>query len=100
MSEEELKFFAIRSRDGQWFRRKGYGGSGESWVDEITKARIFNKIGPARAQVSWWFNNYPSFGCPEIVVFSTQISEVIQEEKRILDKRNKAEKAAGIITIK
>jgi len=94
MASEELKFYAIRNRDGQWFRRKGYGGYGESWVEEITKARIFNKIGPARAQISWWFTNYPSFGCPEIVVFSTQISEVINEEKRVLDKQKTLEKAA------
>lgn len=96
----DLKFYAVRNKEGKWFRRKGYGGSGDSWVDEITKARIYNKIGTARAQISWWFTNYPSFGCPDLVVFSIQISAVINEEDRLLKKRAKKEKAAVITRLR
>jgi len=93
---DNLKFYAVRSQDGKWFRRKGLGGSGDSWVDELTKARIYNKPGPARAQISWWFSNYPSYGCPDLVVFTASISETINEEERLLKARTKQEKTTGI----
>ena len=54
MSDEiiqvDLTMYAIQSQDGKWFRAKGYGGAGNSWVDDIKNARIYGKPGPARAQ--------------------------------------------------
>ena len=99
LDPDTLNFYAIRSIDGKWFHRKGYGGSGDSWVEELSKARIYNKPGAARSQISWWFTNYPSFGCPELVVFTAKLSEaiVVNEEERIKKDREKKEKAAGIV---
>jgi hypothetical protein len=96
---DNLKFYAVRSRDGKWLRRKGIDGWGDSWVDELTKARIYNRPGPARAQISYWFSNYPSYGCPDLVVFTAGISEIINEEERLLKARAKQEKKAGIVRL-
>lgn len=91
-----LNFYAVRNRDGQWLRRKGYGGYGECWVDDLKSARIYNGPGGARGQVSWWYQNYPSYGCPELVIFTATITEVVNEADNIDKKKAKKEKAAGI----
>ena len=93
---DSLKFYAVRSKDGKWLRRKGYGGSGDCWVDELSKARVYNKIGPARGQANWWFKNYKSFGCPDIVVFTVTATEVINDEDRIAKQIKVKEKKAKI----
>ena len=67
---EELKFYAVRNREGQWFHRKGMSGAGEHWREDVEEARIYNKIGHARRQVTYFAENWPSFGVPEIVEFS------------------------------
>ena len=89
---DEFKVYAIRSKDGKWFRRKGCGGYGDSWVEELSKARIYNKSGPARAQSSWWFINYPQYGCPEVIVFTAKITEVINNEEQAQKRLEKKQK--------
>ena len=79
----ELNFYAVRSKDGKWLRSKGYGGGGESWVTDITKAKIYGKIGPARAQVTFWAKNYPDFGIPDIVHISTGKCHILDESDRV-----------------
>ena len=92
MIGEELEFFAVRNREGQWFHRKGYSGQGETWVEEVLQARIYTKIGPARAQVTFFAKNWPSFGVPEIAVFKLSESYVINEEERFKKQQEKEEK--------
>ncbi len=60
--DEELEFFAVRNREGQWFHRKGYSGYGETWREDVQEARIYNKIGHARAQGTYFARKWPSFG--------------------------------------
>ncbi len=97
---EDLEFFAVRNKDGQWFHRKGYSGSGETWREDVQEARIYNKIGPARAQVTYFAEKYPSFGVPEIVCFKVGEVTVINEEERLKKKQEKEERRAGIRRIK
>lgn len=49
----DLKFYAIRSKGGQWLRAKGYGGSGNNWVDDVIDAKLYLKLGTARRQISF-----------------------------------------------
>ena len=79
----DLKFYAVRSKDGKWLRAKGYSGSGESWVDNITNARIYPRIGPARTQVTFWTNNYPDFGIPDIIELQCNTGVVLNEDDRV-----------------
>jgi hypothetical protein len=92
----ELFFFAVRNKDGEWFRRKGYGGYGATWVDDIKSARIYNKAGYARAQIAYFAKNYPSYGVPDLVVFKATEYQVVDEQARIEEQRIKAEEKAGI----
>lgn len=80
---EELELYVVRNKDGKYFRSKGYGGYGNNWVDELKRARIYAKIGPARSQVSFWGTNYPQYGIPEIVVLTVSASKVLVEEDRV-----------------
>jgi hypothetical protein len=80
---DTLELYAVRNKKGQYLRSKGYGGYGPSWVDDLQKAKIYPKIGPARSQVTFWANNYPRYGTPEIVVLTVTASQVLNEEDRV-----------------
>lgn len=78
-----LKLYAVVSKDGKFFRAKGYGGGGNSWVDDINKAKIYAKIGPARSCVTWWTNNYPKYGIPDIMEMTIGEYVILDEAKRV-----------------
>lgn len=80
---DTLELYVVRNKQGKYFRSKGYGGYGSNWVDELKKAKIYPKIGPARSQVTFWANNYPDYGTPEIVVLTVTTSRVLNEEERV-----------------
>jgi hypothetical protein len=94
-----LTLYAVRSQDGKWFRRKGYGGYGASWVDDVEKARIYTKIGHAQTQVSWWSEHYPEYGVPDIVALHVTQQEVLDEKDRVEKaqlKRQQAKQASAL----
>jgi hypothetical protein len=80
---ETLELYIIRNAKGKYFHAKGYGGCGESWVDDIKNARIYAKIGPARSQVTFWATTYPQYGRPVILRMTATITEIMDEEERI-----------------
>jgi hypothetical protein len=90
---ETLEFYGVRNKEGKWFRAKGYGGYGETWVKELKKARIYNRIGPARAAVSYFANNFPKYGIPEIILFKCTEMVVLDETERVLKQKNRKELA-------
>jgi hypothetical protein len=92
MKKPQLELYAIRTKDGKWFHRKGYGGMGESWADDFEKARIYNKIGPARAVVTWFAKRWPEYGVPNLVRLVISKAELVDETERV-EKRNKKEAA-------
>lgn len=89
IKEEEipLNFYAVRSKDGKWFRSKGYDYSGmnskKSWVDNIVDAKIYAKPGPAKAQVTFWATNYPQFGVPDLVQITVGKCIYLDQEDRV-----------------
>lgn len=80
----DLELYVVVNADGKFMRAKGYGGYGESWVDDINKAKIYPKIGPARGRVTWWYTNYPEYGRPIILKLSVKKGEIIDEEDRVV----------------
>jgi hypothetical protein len=85
--------YAVRGSGGQWFRNKGYVGSGNSWTPEFSKARIYARLGPARSIVTYFATNYPTYGQPEIVSLLIDRIEVIDEGDRIAKLKIRREKA-------
>lgn len=89
---DTLELYVVRNKQGKYLRSKGYGGYGPSWVEDLQKAKIYPKIGPARSQVTFWANNYPGFGTPEIVVLTVTASQVLNEEERVKKAVNKSKR--------
>ena len=90
--EPLMTVYAVRNKDGEYFRAKGYGGSGDTWVDSLKKARIYPKPGPARAQVTFFANNWPEFGVPELVELRVTEVVVLNEDKRVKKSQYRKEK--------
>lgn len=91
--DEKLKLYAVRNKEGKWFRAKGQGGHGESWVDGLTTARIYGKIGPARATATFFSDpsRYPDYPPPDVVeLILAQVVAVDQKER--IDKVNSEKK--------
>lgn len=77
-----MKIYVIKSKDGKYFRAKGYNSyNSDSWVDDLDRARIYTKIGPAKSQVTFWYNNYPEYGCPDILEFELVNPTILDMEK-------------------
>jgi hypothetical protein len=87
--EVELELFVVRNQEGKWFRRKGYGGYGDNWVDDIKKARIYANIKGARTVVGYYANNWPQFGIPDIIRLDIKSGEALNEAERIKKARQK-----------
>jgi len=85
----DLAFYVVQNSEGKFFRRKGYGGSGDTWVEGLGTARIWAKIGAARSQVTYFANHYPSYPPPKIVKLTVTATEVIDETERIAAVREK-----------
>lgn len=83
MSGVLLTLYAVQNRDGQYFRAKGYGGSGETWVDSLTQARIYPRPGPARGQATFFATNYPSYGVPKLVELRVTEVAAFDETSRV-----------------
>jgi len=78
-----LTLYAVRNKKGEWFRTKGYGGSGQSWVSDIKRARIYGKLGPARSIVTFFTSNWPEYGIPDIIQFDIKEFIVMDEIERV-----------------
>jgi hypothetical protein len=87
-----MTVYAVRNKDGEYFRAKGYGGSGDTWVDSLKKARIYPKPGPARAQVTFFANKWPEFGVPELVELRVTEVVVLNEDKRVKKSQDRKER--------
>jgi len=83
MNKVNLKLYAVRNQEGKWFRAKGYGGYGSSWVDDIESAKIYAKPSGARGRVTWWATNYPKYGIPELVELTVTKAVALDETDRV-----------------
>ena len=78
-----IDVYVLRNGDHEFFRSKGYGGYGKSWVKDIKDAKMYPKLGSARRQVTWWSNNFPEYGIPNILRLEAKIAEVIDDSDRV-----------------
>lgn len=88
---ESLEFYVVRSKDGNYLRAKGYSGSGDSWVSDLKRAKVYTKRQGATAQITWWANNYPEFGVPDLIPLISTLGEPIPQEERVAKVQKKKE---------
>lgn len=89
---DDIFFYVVMNSEGKFFRRKGYGGYGKTWTDTIATARVYAKIGPARATVSFFANHYSSYPAPSIVKLGINSVEILDETKRVEKQKAKKKK--------
>ena len=90
-----MVLYAVRNKNGQYFRAKGFGGGGDTWVDELRKARIYPRIGPARATVTYFALHHPSFCVPDLVELHITKVVAVQEVDRVKKSAQKKEEQAA-----
>jgi len=89
MSKAKLELYAVMSEDGQFLRSQGYSGRNGSWVDNLESAKIYPKIGSARARVTYFANHYPSYEPPKIVKLSVTKVELLDDAEHLREKKAK-----------
>ena len=75
--------YAVRNSDGYWFHAKGYGGYGATWTDDASKAKLYTKLGQARARVTYFASHWPAFPAPQIVKFGACEVGIVDESARL-----------------
>ena len=80
---EQATFYVVMNSDGKFFRAKGYGGRGDTWVKELQNAKVYTRVQPARACVTWFANHHPKFPPPRLVRFVVGSVEVVDERDRL-----------------
>lgn len=79
----DVTVYLVRNKEGNWFHAKGLNGDGDSWQDDVKKARVYTKLGPARSCVTWWTNHYPDYGIPDIIEIKSTTGVILDESKRV-----------------
>ena len=95
-SVSELELYVVMNSTGQFFRAKGYSGYGNTWINDIKKAKTYGKIGQARSRVTWFSNTYPEYPPPAILKLRIGSYEVLNELERILKARKTKEEKEAI----
>lgn len=88
----DICVYLIKNQEGKYFRAKGYHGYGESWVEDIKKARVNTKIGPARSVVTFFGKWKEEFGVANIIEFKLINGTILDETKRVSKALNKIKK--------
>ena len=91
----ELVLYAVRGKDGKWYKSRGQSGSGPRWVDGVNLAKIYTKPGPAKAVITWWSKNFPNFGTPDLVEITAREVKVIDQEDRVKEQKQKEKEASA-----
>lgn len=90
-----LELYAVQNHVGDFFRAKGFGGYGLSWVKEISSAKIYTKLSQARSRVTYFNNNNPdNLPSCKIIVLSVTDSQVLDETDRIVKVKKDKELSA------
>lgn len=88
----DISFYVVRNSEGKYFRRKGYMGSGNTWVENIATARIWVKLSGARSVVTFFANSYPEYPVPSILKMNIGSVEVLDEAERVAKAKAKKKK--------
>lgn len=94
MSEDfsYVRFYAVRNKDGLWFKKSERSYYNDNWVKEFEKARIYTRIVDARRVVTTVRGDDD---IPDIIVFKvTEVRTIDDSERQDIrqDKEEKREK--------
>lgn len=93
-----MKLYVVRNKEGKFFRPVGMGGGGKNWQDTLDRAKFYPKIGTAKGQAAFWYREYPSYGCPDILEFDLDPAKAVvldiraETDKKIVKKKEAAQR--------
>lgn len=93
MSKVLLTFYTVRFINGRYLKAKGNSYSGPITVDSLEKARIYSKIGPAKAIVTYCAKRSPNEVVPDIIELHVT-QEVVLNQEEYVKKAAKAKENA------
>jgi hypothetical protein len=94
MSEKikiDFKFYILVNSHGLFYRPRGRSGYGDIWVEDVKKAKAYQNIGTAKAQVSY-FSKDENYIPPRIVEISADHGEILDMTEYVQAARIKREK--------
>jgi hypothetical protein len=85
--KEPLLLYVVMNHEGKFFRSKGgYGNYSRSqWVDSINSAKIYGKIGPAKATISFYANSDSELPAPQLVCLRADKAEVVDRSSKVVE---------------
>ena len=89
---KDINFYVVVNSDGKYFRKKGYMGTGDTWTDKFTVARVWVKLSGARSVVTFFANQYPQYPTPNVLKLSIGSVEVLDESERVAKAKAKKQK--------
>ena len=90
MSEPIIILYAIRNQKGEYFHAKGYTGHGNTWVSNLTNARIYPRRAPARSIATFFSKKPEEYGVAQVVeLHVTAIVAPAEEEQRTIKAVNR-----------
>lgn len=108
-SQSYLTFYAVQLPDGRFFKSKGFyynnsiGEHDRSWVDDIKKAKLYSKPGPAKSIVTFLNRRWPQLGALHIIelhVTTINVFDPLKVKKKKSDKLQNAKSTDEFFKIK
>lgn len=69
-----MNLYVVRNQEGRYFRAVGYGHSGDTWVDDLAKAKFYAKIGQAKSRITYFAREWSDYGTPVILEFTLDVA--------------------------
>ena len=82
-------FYAVRNAKGEFYRTYAQGGRGSGWVKELTDARLWTTIGPAKSKITTLSNQNPKDVVPELIEFIVREIKVVNQNARVAEAKVK-----------
>lgn len=83
-TNNELTFYVVRNKYNQFLKRSWCGRSYDlAWTTKLTEAKVWNRIGSAKTQVTQWANHCPEHGIPELIPLIATLGTPIDQTTRV-----------------
>ncbi len=87
-----MELYVVQNRDGQFLRPRGMNGGGQ-WVGMLSLAKFYPRLGPAKAQVTFWSSE--KYGTPKLLKFTLKIEEAEEIDMAEYVRKTKEKKIAA-----
>lgn len=104
--KQSVELYAVRDKNGLWLSSAGFRYHKDNvelvWRPELKEAETWRTLSMARARVTFFADNFPERGIPEVVVLKLTEARPLADKKRAVKvlKRREAERARELVARK